>query len=158
VIDNLSMIPMIATRTMSVVVTMAVLGIVPVAAHAQQTVNLNELVEQSGTTASTSNPAQAQTPEIIDSDTNTNTATNNPINFAIVTVGPFNTGTATSDSALTTPFTFTASDDDSNAITTEQTQNAPVDQNLGQGLTQEQTPTFPVSSVSEIVADLFPGT
>jgi hypothetical protein len=149
---------MIATRTMSLMVTMAVLGIVPVAAHAQQVVDLDELVDLTGTTASTSNPAQAQTPEITDSDTNTNTATNNPINFAIVTVGPFNTGTATSESALNTPFTFTASDDDSNTIVGEQNQDAPVTQNLGQALTQEQNPTFPVSSVSEIVADLFPGT
>ena len=150
--------PMIATRTMSVLVTMAVLGIVPVAAHAQQVVNLNELVEQSGTTASNSEPAQAQTPEIIDSDSNTNTATNNPVNFAIVTVGPFNTGTATSDSALTTPFTFTASDTDSNTIVDEQTQNAPVTQNLGQAADQDQNPSFPVSTMTDIIADLFPGT
>jgi hypothetical protein len=158
VIDNLSMIPMIATRTMSLMVTMAVLGIVPVAAHAQQVVNLNELVDQAGTVASTSNPAQAQTPEITDNDLNSNTATNTPINFAIVAVGPFNSGTATSDPALSTPFTFAASDDDSNTITAEQSQDAPVDQNLGQGVSQTQNPNFPVSSMTDIVADLFPGT
>jgi hypothetical protein len=141
-----------------VLVTMAVLGIVPVAAHAQQTVNLNELVEQTGTTASTSNPAQAQTPEITDNDLNSNTATNTPINLAIVAFGPFNSGTTTSNPTLTTPFAFSASDDDSNTITTEQTQNAPVTQNLGQANDQTQTPTFPVSSVNDIMTELFPGT
>jgi hypothetical protein len=149
---------MIATRTMSVIVTMAVLGIVPVAAHAQQVVDLDELVDLTGTVASTSEPAQVQTQEITDSDTNTNTATNNPINFAIVTVGPFNSGTASSDPTLTTPFTFTASDTDTNTIVGEQNQDAPVTQNQGQAVTQEQNPTFPVSSVTDIIADLFPGT
>ena len=149
---------MIATRTMSLMVTMAVLGIVPVAAHAQQVVDLDQLVSQTGTAALTSEPAQAQTPQIFDQDTNTNTATNTPINFAIVAVGPFNSGTATSDPALNTPFTFAASDTDSNTITEEQTQNAPVSQSLTQGQGQEQSPAFPVSSVTEIVADLFPGT
>ena len=152
------MIPMIATRTISVMVTMAILGIVPVAAHAQQVVDLDELVTQSGTTASTSEPAQALTPEITDSDTNTNTATNNPVNLAIVTVGPFNTGSVTSDSALNTPFTFAASDEDTNTIVGEQTQNAPVTQNLGQAVDQDQNPSFPVSTMTDIIADLFPGT
>jgi hypothetical protein len=151
------MIPMIATRTMSVIVTMAVLGIVPVAAHAQQFVDLDELVTQSGTAESTSNPAQAQTPQIFDTDSNTNTATNTPINFAIVAVGPFNSGTATSDPTLTTPFVFTASDDDSNTIIEEQTQNAPVTTSLTQDSTQEQNPVFPVTSVTDIMTDLFPG-
>ena len=149
---------MIATRTISVMVTMAVLGIVPVAAHAQQTVDLAQLVEQTGTAGVTSEPGQAQTPQIFDSDTNTNTATNTPINFAIVAVGPFNSGTATSDPSLSTPFTFEASDTDSNSIIQEQSQNAPVTQNQGQGLSQEQNPSFPVSSMTDIVADLFPGT
>jgi flagellar hook-length control protein FliK len=149
---------MIATRTMSVMVTMAILGIVPVAAHAQQLVDLDELVSLTGTTASNSEPAQVQTPEIIDSDTNQNTATNTPINFAIVAVGPFNSGTATSDPTLTTPFQFTASDADSNTIVAEQNQDAPVTQNLGQGVSQEQNPAFPVSSMTDIVADVFPGT
>ena len=131
------MIPMIATRTMSVIVTMAVLGIVPVAAHAQQLVDLDQLVTQSGTATSTSEPGQAQTPQITDNDLNTNTATNTPINFAIVAVGPFNSGTATSDPALTTPFEFTASDADTNTIIGEQNQNAPVSQTLNQGQSQE---------------------
>ena len=149
---------MIATRTISVMVTMAVLGIVPVAAHAQQVVNLNELVEQTGTASLTSEPAQAQIPTINDQDTNINTASNTPINFAIVAVGPFNSGTATSNPTLTTPFEFTASDTDTNTIIGEQNQNAPVTTSLTQGQSQEQNPSFPVSSVTEIVADLFPGT
>jgi hypothetical protein len=151
------MIPMIATRTMSLMVTMAVLGIVPVAAHAQQFVDLDELVTQTGTADVTSDPGQAQIPTINDQDTNLNTASNTPINFAIVAVGPFNSGTATSDSALTTPFMFTANDADSNTIIQEQTQDAPVEQNQGQGVSQTQNPNFPVSSMTDIVADLFPG-
>ena len=150
--------PMIATRTMSLMVTMAVLGIVPVAAHAQQVVNLNELVEQTGTTASTSEPAQAQIPTITDSDTNINTASNTPINFAIFVGGPFNSGTATSNPTLSTPFTFAATDDDSNTITGEQTQDAAVTQNLGQAVDADQNPAFPVSSMTDIMADIFPGT
>lgn len=148
---------MIATRTMSVMVTMAILGIVPVAAHAQQAVDLDELVSLTGTTASNSEPAQVQTQKIIDSDTNENTATNTPVNFAIVAVGPFNSGTATSDPTSITPFEFTASDTDTNTIVGEQNQNADVTHNLGQGVRQEQNPAFPVSSITDIAADLFPG-
>ena len=152
------MIPMIATRTMSVIVTMAVLGIVPVAAHAQQLVDLDQLVTQSGAPEVTSTPAQVQPQTLSDTDTNTNVLTNQPINFAFVAVGPFNTGTASSDPALDTPATLIADDSDTNTNVGTQTQEAPVSQSLTQGLGLEQSPDFPVSSVSEFVADLFPGT
>lgn len=152
------MIPMIATRTMSVIVTMAVLGIVPVAAHAQQLVDLEQLVTQSGAPEVTSTPAQVQPQTLSDTDTNTNVLTNQPINFAFVAVGPFNTGTASSDPALDTPATLIADDSDTNTNVGTQTQEAPVSQSLTQGLGLEQSPDFPVSSVSEFVADLFPGT
>ena len=150
--------PMIATRTMSVMVTMAVLGIVPVAAHAQQLVDLEQLVTQSGAPEVTSTPAQVQPQTLSDTDTNTNVLTNQPINFAFVAVGPFNTGTASSDPALDTPATLIADDSDTNTNVGTQTQEAPVSQSLTQGLGLEQSPDFPVSSVSEFVADLFPGT
>ena|SRR3712207_2664800 len=147
---------MIATRTMSMMVTMALLGVVPVVAHAQQVVDLDQLVSQSGTAGVTSEPAQIQTQEFSDTDTNTNTLTNTPINFAIVAVGPFNTGTASSDPALKTPATLIADDSDTNTNVGTQTQDAPVSQSLTQGQAQEQSPDFPVSSITDIVADLFP--
>jgi hypothetical protein len=152
------MIPMIATRTMSMMVTIALLGVVPVVAHAQQVVDLGQLVSQSGTAKQSSEPGQAQIPQIYDQDKNINTATNTPINFAVVAVGPFNAGTASSDSDLATSQTFKASDEDTNTIIGEQTQDAPVTQNLGQGLSNEQNPEFPVSSVNDILALALPGT
>jgi hypothetical protein len=149
---------MIATRTMSMMVTMALLGVVPVVAHAQQVVDLDALLNQEGTAGITSEPAQIQTQELSDKDTNVNTLTNTPINFAIVAVGPFNTGTASSDPALGTPVTFVADDSDTNTNLGTQTQDAPVSQSQNQGQAQEQSPSFPVTGVTEIVADLFPGT
>ena len=147
---------MIATRTMSMMVTMALLGVVPVVAHAQQVVDLDQLVSQTGTAEVTSTPTQLQTQELSDTDTNINTLTNTPINFAIVAVGPFNTGTASSDPALKTPATLIADDSDTNTNVGTQTQDAPVSQSLTQGQAQEQSPDFPVSSITDIVADLFP--
>jgi hypothetical protein len=152
------MTPMIATRTMSMMVTMALLGVVPAVAHAQQVVDLDSLLGQSGTPEVTSNPAQVQPQTLSDTDTNTNTLTNTPINFAIVAVGPFNTGTASSDPALNTPVTFVADDSDTNTNLGTQTQDAPVSQSLTQAQAQEQSPSFPVTGITEIVADLFPGT
>jgi len=148
---------MIATRTMSVMVTMALLGVVPVVAHAQQVVDLDQLVTQSGTATSTSEPAQTQTQTVNDQDTNINTASNTPINFAIFVGGPFNSGTATSNPTLNSPFTFAATDDDTNTNVGEQNQNAPVTQSVTQDQTQEQNPGFPVSSVTDIASDIFPG-
>jgi hypothetical protein len=150
---------MIATRTMSIMVTMALLGVVPAVAHAQQVVDLDQLVTQSGTPVLNSEPAQVQTQELSDTDTNTNTLTNQPINFAIVAVGPFNTGTASSDPALGgTPVSFVADDSDTNTNLGTQTQDAPASQSLTQAQGQEQSPAFPVSSVNDIVTDLFPAT
>jgi hypothetical protein len=149
---------MIATRTMSMMVTMALLGVVPAVAHAQQMVDLDQLVDQSGTQALNSEPVQVQTQEVSDTDTNTNTLNNTPINFAIVAVGPFNTGTASSDPALATPVSFVADDSDTNTNLGTQTQDAPVTQSQSQVQAQEQSPAFPVIGITEIVADLFPGT
>jgi hypothetical protein len=149
---------MIATRTMSMMVTMALLGVVPVVAHAQQVVDLDALINQKETAGITSEPAQIQTQELSDKDTNVNTLTNTPINFAIVAVGPFNTGTASSDTALDTPVTFVADDSDTNTNLGTQTQDAPVSQSQTQAQAQEQSPSFPVTGITEIVADVFPGT
>jgi hypothetical protein len=149
---------MIATRTMSVMVTMAVLGIVPVAAHAQQVVDLDALVTQSGTPEVTSTPVQMQEQTLSDTDSNTNLQTNQPINFAIVIGGPFNTGTTSSNPTLETPATIIADDTDTNTNANTQNQDAPVTQSLTQGQGQEQSPQFPVSSATDILADLFPGT
>jgi hypothetical protein len=61
---------MIATKTTALMVTMAVLGIVPVAAHAQ-TVDIQELADQSGTATQTSSPNQEAAAVNEDPDTNT---------------------------------------------------------------------------------------
>jgi hypothetical protein len=148
----------IATRTMSMMVTMALLGVVPVVAHAQQVVDLDSLLAQTETGEITSNPAQVQPQTFSDTDTNTNTLNNTPINFAIVAVGPFNTGTASSNPALDTPATIIADDSDTNTNIGTQTQDAPVSQSQTQGQAQEQSPAFPVTGITDIVADLFPGT
>src|SRR5215203_1342234 len=81
---------MIATKTTTLLVTMAVLGIVPVAAHAQP-IDITELVAQEGTATQISAPEQPTSAAVVDDDTNTNT----PINFNIVQVGAFSPGTAT---------------------------------------------------------------
>jgi hypothetical protein len=149
---------MIATRTMSMMVAMSILGIVPVVAHAQQVVDLDQIVAETATADLTSDPAQNQMPQIFDQDTNTNTLTNTPINFAIVAVGPFNTGTASSDPALTTNPTLINDDSDTNSNDADQTLDAPVTQLQTQGQDPDQNPSFPVSSVNDIVASALPGT
>jgi hypothetical protein len=146
---------MIATKTTTLVVTMALLGIVPVVAHAQDTVNITELLTQtgtptqSGTAVQTSAPAQEATSAVVDSDTNTNT----PINFAIVTVGPFSTVTSNPAQAST------ASDDDSNTANTGATQNADATQTQTevQDAAQTQTSTsMPTFSANDLLG-LVPG-
>jgi len=147
---------MIATKTTTLLVTMAILGIVPIAAHAQQAVNLEALVDQSGTAAQTSDPAQATIATNNDQDSNTNTNTNTPINFAIVTVGPFSS--ATSNPVLTSPNTFTASDTDTNLMNQDEELASTPSNILAPLLTLSQNPNFPVSSESETTADIIPGT
>jgi hypothetical protein len=106
---------MIATKTTTLLVTMAVLGIVPVAAHAQP-VSIVDLVEQSGTASQDSTPQQDTNAIQTDNDENTNT----PVNFVIVSQGALSSASTT----ITAP--FIATDEDTNTNTAAGTQNAPL--------------------------------
>jgi hypothetical protein len=126
---------MIATKTTTLLVTMAVLGIVPVAAHAQP-IDITELVAQEGTATQISAPEQPTSAAVVDDDTNTNT----PINFNIVQVGAFSPGTATT---ATQP--FTASDEDVNAVSQTPTQTANQVPTATQTQSTTQAPTASVA-------------
>jgi hypothetical protein len=130
---------MIATKTTILVVAMAVIGIVPVAAHAQPTVNINELVEQSGTSDQVSAPVQDQDQAQIDEDRNT------PVNVVFATVGPFG--------ALTAPQTSIVDDRDTLASSQEQNQNASATQTPSQTQTPFQAPTFTVGDLLGVLPE-----
>jgi hypothetical protein len=146
---------MIATKTTTLVVTMALLGIVPVVAHAQEVVDISELVSQSGTAGqegtlvtSLEQPQSADN-ALVDSDTNTVT----PINFAIVTVTPGATATVNPGQA------FTASDDDTNTAANGATNSAGATQTAAQGQnpSQEQGTTQGPGLTLADVTGLIPG-
>jgi hypothetical protein len=127
---------MIATKTATLMVAMAVMGIVPVAAHAQS-VDIAELVEQSGTAEQISAPDQRQGQANLDEDRNSQPT------FIFATVGPFGTLTSTN--------TNTIDDADTLTNTQEQVQEAP----LVQIPTQTQTPTqMPTLSVGNLMGIL----
>jgi|SRR5215212_1108694 len=126
---------MIATKTTTLLVTMAVLGIVPIAAQAQP-IDITDLVAQEGTSEQTSAPNQESDAAVLDDDTNTNT----PINFNVVQVGAFSPGTV---ATATQP--FTASDDDVNAVELTPTQTAPQTPTATQTQTPVQAPTASVA-------------
>jgi hypothetical protein len=130
---------MIATKTTALMVTMAVLGIVPVAAHAQG-VDIQELEEQSGTATQASAPSQQATANNVDPDTNTG----NAIVFATVGFG----GTLNANPTSTVNDPDTLINDQSG-----QTQTAPA----GQGTSQTQTPIqAPTLTVGDLLG-LIPG-
>ena len=117
---------------------MAVLGIVPIAAHAQP-ITINELMELTETGTQTSAPQQDATAAVVDDDTNTNT----PVNFVIQATGAFSTATTT----ITAP--FIATDDDSNTAAVGATQTAPLTQTQDETQTGTQTGTA-VPTATEI--------
>jgi hypothetical protein len=138
---------MIATKTTTLLVTMAVLGIVPVAAHAQP-INITELVAQEGTATGASAPSQESTAANVDDDTTTQTSV--PITYVVNTVGPDGTATTT----ITQPSSNVNTDNDVQANDNDATQTAPQSTTLGQAITAvEQDPTFTVSDLPG-----FPGT
>jgi hypothetical protein len=122
---------MIATKTTTLMVAMAVLGIVPVVAHAQ-TVDIDELVDQSGTpdqsntATQTSSPNQEETAANVEGDDTTT-----PTNVVFATVGPGGT--------LTAPLTSTVTDNDVFANSQTETQTAPATQTATNTPTQTQT-------------------
>src|SRR5215208_775320 len=115
---------MIATKTTTLLVTMAVLGIVPVAAHAQP-ISITDLIAQSGTATQDSAPEQNTNALQSDNDENTNT----PVNFVIVSQG------ALSSASTTIEGPFVATDEDTNTNAASASQNAPLT------LTGSQLPT-----------------
>ncbi len=121
---------MIATRTMSLMVTMAILGIVPVVAHAQP-VSIEDMIAQSGYATQDSTPEQDTNAVQTDNDQNTNT----PVNFVIVSQGAFSSATTT----ITAPFIATDEDTNTNAPTAIQT--APLTLTPSQNQTGTQLPT-----------------
>jgi hypothetical protein len=121
---------MIATKTTTLLVTMAVLGIVPVAAHAQP-ISITDLIAQSGTATQDSTPEQDTNAIQTDNDQNTNT----PVNFVIVSQG------ALSSASTTIEAPFVATDDDTNTNTAAATQDAPLILTPGQTQTGSQLPT-----------------
>lgn len=138
---------MIATKTTTLLVTMAVLGIVPVAAQAQP-IDIAELVAQEGTATQASAPSQESSAANVDDDTNTQTSV--PITYVVNTVGPDGTATTT----ITQPASNVITDNDVQANDNDATQTAPQTLTLPQGLTGiEQDPTFTVSDLPG-----FPGT
>jgi hypothetical protein len=138
---------MIATKTTTLLVTMAVLGIVPVAAHAQP-INITELVAQEGTATGASAPSQESTAANVDDDTTTQTSV--PITYVVNTVGPDGTATTT----ITQPATNVVTDNDVQANDNDETLTAPQTTTLAQAITDvEQDPTFSVTDLPG-----FPGT
>jgi hypothetical protein len=121
---------MIATKTTTLLVTMAVLGIVPVAAHAQP-VSIEDLIAQSGTARQDSTPVQDTNAVQTDNDENTNT----PVNFVLVSQGALSTASTT----IEAPFIATDEDTNTNAATAFQT--APLTLTPSQTQTGTQLPT-----------------
>jgi len=121
---------MIATKTTTLLVTMAVLGIVPVAAHAQA-ISITDLIEQSGTATQYSAPEQSTNALQSDNDENTNT----PVNFVIVSQGALSSASTT----ITAP--FVASDEDTNTNAAAATQDAPLTLTPSQTQSGTQLPT-----------------
>src|SRR5215217_3434047 len=121
---------MIATKTTTLLVTMAVLGIVPVAAHAQP-ISITDLIAQSGTATQDSTPEQDTNAIQTDNDQNTNT----PVNFVIVSQG------ALSSASTTIEAPFVATDEDTNTNAASAGQNAPLPLTPVQTQTGSQLPT-----------------
>ena len=121
---------MIATKTTTLLVTMAVLGIVPVAAHAQA-ISITDLIEQSGTATQYSAPEQNTNALQSDNDANTNT----PVNFVITSQGAMSSATTT----INAP--FVASDEDTNTNAAAATQDAPLTLTPSQTQSGTQLPT-----------------
>jgi len=106
---------MVAAKTTSLMVAMAVLGIVPVAAHAQtETIDILELVDQEVAEEQISAPNQEESAANVDEDTFM------PTNIVFATVGPFGT--------LNVDFTSTINDEDDLANSQTETQSADANQ------------------------------
>jgi len=119
---------MVAAKTTSLMVAMAVLGVVPVAAHAQ-TLDILELVDQEVAEEQISAPNQEESAANVDEDTFM------PTNIVFATVGPFGT--------LNVDFTSTINDEDDLANSQTETQSA----DANQIPTLIQSPTFTIDDL-----------
>jgi hypothetical protein len=119
---------MVAAKATSLMVAMAVLGVVPVAAHAQ-TIDILELVDQEVSEEQVSAPNQEESAANVDEDTFM------PTNIVFATVGPFGT--------LNVDFTSTINDEDALANSQTETQSA----DINQIPTLIQSPTFTIDDL-----------
>ena len=129
---------MIATKTTTLMVAMAVMGIVPVAAHAQS-VDIDEIAEAVAILESANTAGNDQGAANVDSDTNTGT---NAV-FAIVGAGGSFDATNTN----------TVNDDDTQGNALTGTSTAASSQTSNPAVTATQQPTL---SVADVIA-LLPG-
>jgi hypothetical protein len=129
---------MIATKTTTLMVAMALIGIVPVAAHAQS-VDIEEIAQAVAILESANTAGNEQGAANVDSDTNTGT------NAVFATVGAGGTFDSTN--------TNTVNDDDTQGNALTGTSTAASSQTSEQNLTATQQPTL---TVAEVLA-LLPG-
>jgi hypothetical protein len=140
---------MVAAKATSLMVAMAVLGVVPVAAHAQ-TIDILELVDQEVSEKQVSAPNQEESAANVDEDVsekqvsapnqeesaaNVDEDTFMPTNIVFATVGPFGT--------LNVDFTSTINDEDALANSQTETQSA----DINQIPTLIQSPTFTIDDL-----------
>src|SRR5918998_4908804 len=129
---------MIATKTTTLMVAMAVIGIVPVAAHAQSA-DIEEVAAILTVLESANTAGNDQGAANVDSDTNRGT------NAVFATVGAGGTFDATNTNIV--------NDDDTQGNALTGTSTAASEQTQGQSLTADQRPTL---TVAEVLA-LLPG-
>jgi hypothetical protein len=123
---------MIATKTTTLMVAMALIGIVPVAAHAQS-VDIEEIAQAVAILESANTAGNDQGAANVDSDTNTGT------NAVFATVGAGGSFDSTN--------TNTVNDDDTQGNALTGTSTAASEQSSGQSLTANQQPTMTVADV-----------
>jgi hypothetical protein len=124
---------MIATKTTTLMVAMAVMGIVPVAAHAQSAVDIEEIAQAVAILESANTAGNEQGAANVDSDTNTGT------NAVFATVGAGGTFDSTNSN--------TVNDDDTQTNGLTGTATAASEQSSTQNLTATQQPTLTVADV-----------
>jgi hypothetical protein len=118
--DILSMIPMIATKTATLMVAMAVMGIVPVAAHAQS-VDIDEIAAIATDQEARNDASSEQNQVNVDEDRNTST------NAAFGTVGANGEFTSTQDNEINDEDSLSNSQQGTTQATSSQTSTSTVE-------------------------------
>jgi hypothetical protein len=124
---------MIATKTTTLMVAMALMGIVPVAAHAQSAVDIEEIAQAVAILESANTAGNDQDAANVDSDTNTGT------NAVFATVGAGGSFNAVN--------TNTVNDDDTQGNALTGTSTAASSQTSNPAVTATQQPTLTVADV-----------